>query len=93
MKPVTCIILIIVIAGLMTAVWLSVHTVIPDRDEPPDVPIDYKAGTKVIDRRYTPPDTYEVLYRTTFTNGLTVTMWRGVSREEYEKYKETKYER
>lgn len=40
---------------------------------------------EVVNRRYTPPDTYELVYRITYTNGLTVKIIRSVSREKYEK--------
>ena len=88
MKPIICVILAIIIAGMMTAVAVMVPAQTPAPDTPPEPTIYYQAGTEIIDRRYTPPDTYEIRYRTTFENGLTVTIWREVSREEYEKYKE-----
>ena len=37
-----------------------------------------------VDKFFTPPDTYEVLYRITYSNGLTVEIRKTVSREEYE---------
>jgi len=40
---------------------------------------------EVVDSRYDPPNTYELCYRTTFSNGLTIDCWKMVSREEYEK--------
>lgn len=43
----------------------------------------YHAMTTVLDRRFTAPDTYELLYRTVFENGLTADIWRKVTREEY----------
>lgn len=43
--------------------------------------------TEVVDRRYTPPDDYELLYRTYLSNGLIVEHWQEVSREEYERSK------
>ena len=45
--------------------------------------IVYDAGTEIIDRRFTRPDTYELLYKTTFENGLSVEQWVSVTREEY----------
>ena len=82
MKPIAYIILVILIALLMGTVALSVPKDEPDEPITPDV--YYKAGTDIIDKRYTPPNTYEVLYRTTFANGLSVDTWREVSREEYD---------
>lgn len=41
--------------------------------------------TEIVDAAYTPPNTYEIHYRTTFSNGLTVDRWKEVSREEYER--------
>ena len=40
---------------------------------------------EVIDSHYTPPDTYEICYRTTFSNGLIIDCWKTVEREEYER--------
>ncbi len=40
---------------------------------------------EVIDSHYIPPNTYEVCYRTTFSNGLIIDCWKEVSREEYER--------
>ena len=45
--------------------------------------IVYNAGTEIIDRRFTRPDTYELLYKTTFENGLSVEQWVSVTREDY----------
>ena len=39
--------------------------------------------TEVVDASYTPPNTYEICYRTTFSNGLTVDRCTQVSQEEY----------
>lgn len=47
-------------------------------------PVRYSI-TEVVDTCYTPPDTYEVLYRTTFSNGLAVESWTLVTKEEYER--------
>lgn len=41
--------------------------------------------TEVVDAEYTPPNTYEIRYRTTFSNGLTVDRCTQVGREEYER--------
>lgn len=41
--------------------------------------------TEIVDAAYTPPNTYEIHYRTTFSNGLTVDRCTQVSREEYER--------
>lgn len=41
--------------------------------------------TEVVDASYTPPNTYEICYRTTFSNGLTAEHWEQVSKEEYER--------
>lgn len=86
MKHIVNIILVLLIVLLIGTVALSLqNTVVPD--EPPDPPeptIYYEPGTKIIDRRFTQPDIYELLYRTTFENGFGVEQWREVSREEYE---------
>lgn len=47
------------------------------------IPPDYKAGEWIIDCRFIAPDRYELLYRRTFENGLTVEMWKEVTAEEY----------
>lgn len=49
------------------------------------VPVSYTV-TEVIDRRFTPPDDYELLYRTYLPNRLALEYWKDVSREEYENY-------
>lgn len=41
--------------------------------------------TEVVDSHYTPPNTYEICYRTTFSNGLTAEHREQVSKEEYER--------
>ena len=82
MKPIICVLMAILIATMMVSIALVIPQTEPDK--PPDPTFCYDAGTKIIDRRYTPPNTYEALYRTTFENGLSVLIWREVSREEYE---------
>lgn len=41
--------------------------------------------TEIAGKSYTPPDRYEVLYRTVFSNGMTAEHWEQVSKEEYER--------
>ena len=41
--------------------------------------------TETIEKSYTPPDRYEVLYRTVYSNGMTAEHWEQVSKEEYER--------
>ena len=43
---------------------------------------------EVIDMCYTPPNRYEVCYRTWMSNGLVVDRWTEVSEEEYKRIKE-----
>lgn len=50
-----------------------------------DKPAVRYSFTEVVDASYTPPNTYEIRYRTTFSNGLTVDRCTQVSREEYER--------
>lgn len=50
-----------------------------------DKPVVRYSFTEIIDASYSPPNTYEICYRTTFSNGLTVDRWKEVSREEYER--------
>lgn len=45
--------------------------------------ICYEVGTDVVGWRFTRPDNYELLYRTTFENGLSVDRWISVTREVY----------
>ena len=45
--------------------------------------ITWTVGTAVINRRFTRPDNYELLYRTTYENGLSIDRWVAVTREEY----------
>ena len=41
--------------------------------------------TEIAEKSYTPPDRYEVLYRTVYSNGMTAEHWEQVSKEEYER--------
>ena len=41
--------------------------------------------TETVEKSYTPPDRYEVLYRTVYSNGMTAEHWEQVSKEEYER--------
>lgn len=50
-----------------------------------DKPAVRYSFTEVVDASYTPPNTYEICYRTTFSNGLTAEHWEQVSKEEYER--------
>lgn len=61
---------------------LSACAAEPDPD--PTEPLTYTI-VEVVDSHYIPPNTYELCYRTTFSNGLIVDCWTTVSREEYEK--------
>ena len=45
--------------------------------------ITWTVGKTVINRRFTRPDNYELLVRTTYENGLSVDRWVAVTREEY----------
>ena len=49
----------------------------------PTEPLTYTI-VEVVDSHYIPPNTYELCYRTTFSNGLIIDCWKEVSREEYE---------
>ena len=53
-------------------------------DPEPTEPLTYTI-VEVIDSHYIPPNTYEICYRTTFSNGLIIDCWKEVSREEYVK--------
>ena len=55
-----------------------------DPEPEPTEPLTYTI-VEVVDSHYIPPNTYEVCYRTTFSNGLIIDCWKDVSREEYEK--------
>lgn len=50
-----------------------------------DKPVVRYSFTEVVDASYTPLSTYEIHYRTTFSNGLIVDRWTQVCREEYER--------
>ena len=53
-------------------------------DPEPTEPLTYTI-VEVVDSHYIPPNTYELCYRTTFSNGLIIDCWKEVSREEYER--------
>lgn len=40
-------------------------------------------GTEITDRRITSDDTYELLYKTTYSNGLSISEWREVDWDDY----------
>lgn len=64
---------------------LSACAAEPEPTEPePTEPVTYTI-VEVIDSHYTPPDTYEICYRTTFSNGIIIDCWKTVDREEYER--------
>lgn len=52
------------------------------QDKPPDLRYSF---TEIIDASHTPPNTYEIHYRTTLSNGLIIDRWTDVDREEYER--------
>lgn len=43
----------------------------------------FVTGTEIIDRRITADDTYELLYKTTYSNGLSVSQWHEVDWDDY----------
>lgn len=49
-------------------------------EEPTDTVV---AGTEITDRRITSDDTYELLYKTTYSNGLSVSQWHEVDWDDY----------
>lgn len=55
-----------------------------DSEPEPTEPLTYTI-VEVVDSHYIPPNTYEICYRTTFSNGLIIDCWKEVSREEYER--------
>lgn len=71
--------IITLILCMISAVWIIVDTVSWSVDEE----YAWEYSTVVIDRRFTRPDNYELLYRTTYENGLSVDRWIAVTREEY----------
>lgn len=58
-------------------------------NEPTEPPVQYSV-TELIGYN---PNTYEVHYRTTFSNGLVIDRWTQVSREEYEREVESDIEK
>ncbi len=43
----------------------------------------YEVGTQIIDRRCRYPDSFELLYKTTYSNGLSVEQWQEVDWNDY----------
>ena len=71
--------------SLFLALIILIGTMSACAAEPePTEPVTYTI-VEVIDSHYTPPDTYEICYRTTFSNGLIIDCWKTVEREEYER--------
>ena len=83
------IILIILVTAFMGAIALTAQDTV-EPDLPPDPTIYYEAGVEIIDWRYTPPDTYELLYKTTFENGLSIEQWKAVTEFEFREYSEVR---
>ena len=73
---------IFVVVALMFCAFAALAY--PKPDPEPTEYVSYSI-VEVVDSRYDPPNTYELCYRTTFSNGLTIDCWKMVSREEYEK--------
>lgn len=70
---------------LAMIILLSTLTACAAEPEPePNEPVTYTI-VEVVDSHYIPPNTYEICYRTTFSNGLIIDCWKEVSREEYVK--------
>lgn len=53
---------------------------IAEQEEPTDTVV---IGTEITDRRITADDTYELLYKTTYSNGLSVSQWQEVDWDDY----------
>ena len=53
---------------------------IAEQEEPTDTVV---IGTEIIDRRITADNTYELLYKTTYSNGLSVSQWHEVDWDDY----------
>ena len=73
--------------SLLLAVIFLLGTMSACAAEPepdPTEPLTYTI-VEVVDNHYIPPNTYEICYRTTFSNGLIIDCWKKVSREEYER--------
>ena len=82
MRIIKIIIVILFIAALTALIVLSIPKTEPDK--PIDTEYYYKAGSDFIDKRYTPPNTYEGLCRKTFENGLSVDRWVEITKEDYD---------
>ena len=80
MNRLICLLLaVIILLGTMSACAAE-----PEPEPEPTEPLTYTI-VEVVDSHYIPPNTYEICYRTTFSNGLIIDCWKDVSREEYEK--------
>lgn len=54
---------------------------IAEQEEPTDT---FVTGTEIIDRRISADNTtYELLYKTTYSNGLSISEWREVDWDDY----------
>ena len=70
--------------SLILAVIILLGTMSACAAEPEPEPVTYTI-VEVSDSHYIPPDTYEICYRTTFSNGIIIDCWKTVDREEYER--------
>lgn len=73
--------------SLLLALIILIGTLSACAAEPepePTEPLTYTI-VEVVDSHYIPPNTYELCYRTTFSNGIIIDCWKTVEREEYER--------
>ena len=70
--------------SLLLSVIILLGTLSACAAEPEPEPLTYTI-VEVIDSHYIPPDTYEICYRTTFSNGIIIDCWKTVDREGYER--------
>ena len=73
--------------SLLLALMILLGTLsacVAEPEPEPTEPLTYTI-VEVVDSHYILPNTYEICYRTTFSNGLIIDCWKEVSREEYEK--------
>ena len=76
-RMISLLLALIILIGILSACAIE-----PEPE--PTEPLTYTI-VEVVDSHYIPPNTYEICYRTTFSNGLIIDCWKDVSREEYER--------
>ena len=85
-KVMIALILLIIVFLILLILTAPVKSEPIDLNDPTDLTVYDKAGITIVARRYTPPDTYELLFRTTYEDRMIVEQWKEVTEFEFREY-------